>query len=142
MNRRETREQIFVFVFESTFGNRKIDEIIESAQLARDIEVNEYCRKAFEGVILNQDIIDKYIEDNIKNWTRSRLSRTTLSVLRLALYEMLFEEDMPVSVCINEAVEIAKKYSTQTDASYINGVLGSISKKLTDNKQLSSKEQL
>ena len=141
MNRHETREQIFIFLFESTFGDREIDEIIESAQLARDVKVNDYCRKVFKGVRDKQEEIDKHIEENIKNWSKDRLSRTTISILRLAIYEILFEESLPSSVSINEAVEIAKKYSTQKDASYINGVLGSINRKIHDISQESVAEQ-
>ena len=141
MNRHETREQIFIFLFESTFGDREIDEIIESAQLARDVKVNDYCRKVFKGVRDKQEEIDKHIEENIKNWSKDRLSRTTISILRLAIYEILFEEGLPSSVSINEAVEIAKKYSTQKDASYINGVLGSINRKIDDISKESVAEQ-
>ena len=128
MNRYKSREQAFIFVFESTFGQNSINEIIEFAQTARDEQISDFARELFEGVIQNQQIIDEHIEKNIKGWKKDRLARTTVSILRIAVYEMLFIENIPVSVSINEAVELAKKYSTQEDASYINGVLGTISK--------------
>ena len=82
----------------------------------------------FLGTINNLENIDKNIEEYLKNWDKSRLSRVSLAVLRLAVYEILYSQENPVSVCINEAVELTKKYALQDDASYINGVLSSIEK--------------
>ena len=126
MNRYKSREQAFVFVFESTFGHNTIDEIIEFAQIARDEKISDFAKKTFAGVIENQKIIDEQIEKHIKGWKKDRLARTTISILRIAVYEMLFDENIPVSVSINEAVELAKKYGGDDDYAYINGVLRSI----------------
>ena len=130
INRHESREQAFIFLFESTFDAQNIEEIIEFAKISRDIEVSDFTRKLFTGVKVKQNEIDKYIEKHLKQWKKGRLSRITISVLRLAVYEMLFESDIPISVSINEAIELAKKYSNKENAVYINGVLGSISKDL------------
>ncbi|MFQ9845988.1 MAG: transcription antitermination factor NusB [[Clostridium] leptum] len=70
------------------------------------------------------------IEKHCIGWTKNRLSRVAVSVLRTAVYEMLYEEKIPVSVSINEAVEIAKTYGSTEDASFVNGVLGSVAKEL------------
>ena len=69
-------------------------------------------------------------QDYIKHWSKDRLTRTALSVLRLAIFEMMFLKETPKSVVINEAVEIAKKYSTKEESSYVNGVLGAIADNL------------
>ena len=82
----------------------------------------------FLGVKSKQSEIDECIEKYLKEWKKDRLSRVTISILRLAVYEILFEDEIPVSVSINEAVELGKKYSTKENATYINGVLGSLSK--------------
>lgn len=132
MGRRKSREQAFVFLFESTFGLQSLGEIISNAELVRDEKTDDFTRILFEGTLKNQDLVDKYIEKNLNGWNKDRLSRTALSVLRLAIFEMLFVKEIPISVSINEAVELAKKYSTKQEASYINGVLGAVSKNIKE----------
>ena len=130
MNRTQSREQAFIFLFESTFGFNTAEEIIDNAKLAREEKINEFSGKLFGGAMENQEKIDFYIEKNIKHWSKDRLTRTALSVLRLAIFEMMFLKETPKSVVINEAVEIAKKYSTKEESSYVNGVLGAIADNL------------
>lgn len=130
MNRREAREQAFLLVFEKTFKNDPLPEIIEAAILARDLEVDEFSNRVAAGVVEHLEEIDSSIEKNIIGWKKNRLSRVVVSVLRVAVYEMLYEKDIPVSVSINEALEIAKKYGGQDDAPYINGVLGAVYKEI------------
>ena len=81
-------------------------------------------------VYANLDEIDSLINENLVGWSAKRISKVSRAILRLAVCELLYSENMPVGVAINEAVEIAKKYATPDDASYINGVLGSFVKKL------------
>lgn len=129
MNRREAREQAFVFVFEKGFNSdMSLQDIIENAQLAEDKVIDEFAERLFNGVYDNIAEIDSVISDNLNGWTINRISRVTLSLLRLAVYQMNYCEDIPVSVAINEAVELAKKFATDEDAAYLNGVLGSISR--------------
>jgi N utilization substance protein B len=130
MNRTQSREQAFVFLFESTFGFNSAEEIIDNANLAREETMNEFSGKLFNGTLKNQEKIDSYIEKNIKHWSKDRLTRTAISVLRLAIFEMMFLKETPKNVVINEAVEIAKKYSTKEESSYVNGVLGAIANNL------------
>ena len=130
MNRREAREQAFFLIFEKTFKDEPLEEILEDAMMARDLEIDEFARRVFHGVEDNQHQIDDAIEEKVIGWKKNRLSRVAVSVLRIALFEMLFEEEIPVGVSINEAVDLAKKYGTGDDASFINGVLGSVAKKL------------
>lgn len=127
MNRRKSREQAFVFLFESTFGLQDAEEIIKNAGVAREETLSDFAKNLFDGTLKNQEIIDQCIEKNLDGWKKDRLSRTTISILRLSTFEMMFDKETPASVSINEAVELAKKYSTKKEASYINGVLGSIS---------------
>ena len=134
MDRRTSREQAFIFLFENTFGMNSPEVIIENALLAREEKVSTFTRKLFNGVIDNLDKIDKVIDENLMGWKRERISRTALAVLRLAVYEIMFERDTPNKVAANEAVELSKKYSTKEESGYINGILGSIIEKseLTD----------
>lgn len=130
MNRHEAREQAFILIFEKAFRDDSLEEIVEAAMLARDLELSDFARQVFHGVEEHLQQIDAMIEENIIGWKKNRLSKVAISVLRVALYEMLFEESIPDSVSINEAVELAKTYGTGDDASFINGVLGAIEKKL------------
>ncbi|MBR0423104.1 MAG: transcription antitermination factor NusB [Clostridia bacterium] len=130
MNRTQSREQAFIFLFESTFGFNSAEEIIDNAKLAREEKMNDFSSKLFNGALAHQKKIDSYIEKNIKHWSKDRLTRTALSVLRLAIFEMIFLKETPKNVVINEAVEIAKKYSTKEESSYVNGVLGAIANNL------------
>lgn len=128
MNRTQSREQAFILLFEYSFGLNTPEEIINLAQEVRGEKISNFTRNLFLGTINNLETIDKNIEEYLKNWDKSRLSRVSLAVLRLAVYEILYSQENPVSVCINEAVELTKKYALQDDASYINGVLSSIEK--------------
>lgn len=128
LTRREAREQAFALVFEKTFHECGLDEIICNASDASEIVVDDFARKEAEGVYANIDAIDGVISENLRGWTISRISRVALSILRLAVYEIKYSEEVPTSVAINEAVELAKKFGTDDDPSYINGVLGSVAK--------------
>lgn len=130
MKRHESREQAFLLIFESNFKNETIEQIIENAQISRSIKISSFARKVFNGVCEHKESIDKVIEDNTIGWKKNRISKVALSVMRLAVYEMLYEDDIPKSVSINEAVELTKKYSTKDEASFINGVLGAAAKEM------------
>ena len=130
MKRHKSREQAFLLIFESNFKNETIEEIIENAQVSRNIKISSFARKVFNGVCEHKDSIDKVIEDNIIGWKKNRISKVALSVMRLAIYEMTYEDNIPKSVSINEAVELTKKYSTKDETSFINGVLGSAARKM------------
>ena len=132
MNRQKAREQAFLLVFENSFKDDTLEEIIDSANLARDIDICDYAVEVFNGVKENTLTIDKYIEQSALGWKKERISRVALAVLRVAVYEMLYKDELPVAVSINEAVNLAKKYSVKDEASFINGVLGSISKKIEE----------
>lgn len=92
-----------------------------------DLNENEtnYLKESAYGVIDNLDNINELIEKYTQGWTLDRLPKVDLSILRIAFYEILYRDDIPVEVSINEAIEIAKKYSTPDAFKYINGVLGS-----------------
>ena len=128
MTRREAREQAFCLVFEQAVGGEAIQDILHDAAEARDFVPNSYAEAAAFGVEEHREEIDQVIQGNIRGWSFTRLSKVTLALLRLAVYEMLFDESIPASVSINEAVELAKTYGAKDDAPYINGVLASVAK--------------
>jgi len=128
MTRKQAREETFILIFEKLFSDSTLEEILETAVEVRDIVPDDYLQKVFFGVYENVEKIDTLISDNSKGWKIERISKTALAILRLAVFEMKYAEDIPVSVSINEAVELAKKYATKEDASYINGILATLSK--------------
>lgn len=130
MTRHESRELAFILIFEKSFQQDiSVTELIDSAVELELFPHNDFAEGLAKKVYLKLDEIDKIIEENLVGWSAKRISKVTRSILRLAVCEMLYSENMPVGVAINEAVEIAKKYASAEDASYINGVLGSIAKK-------------
>ena len=125
------REQAFILCFEMLFSDADVDELAENAGEARDEFLSDYAIDCAKGVKAHLEEIDARIGSNLKSgWKISRISRVSLAILRLAVYEILFVDDIPVSVSINEAVELSKKYTVQDDTSFINGVLGSIARSL------------
>ncbi len=133
MTRHEARETAFIVLFEKLFRpDDSIDEIISSAEESEFFEANDYIRNVADKVSEKNGDIDAIIEKNLVGWTIKRISKVSLAVLRLAVCEILYFDDIPVSVSINEAVEITKKYSTEQDASFVNGVLGSVSKSVDE----------
>lgn len=130
MNRTEEREQAFILVFEKIFRDETIEDIMEYAQEARDYINNEYITDVATGVYNNLDTIDKYVSENSKGWSINRISKVGLAAMRIAIYEMLYRSDIPVSVSINEAVELIKKYATVDDSAFANGILGTIARSL------------
>ena len=131
MTRREAREQAFLVLFEKTFfEDVSISEIVTNAQEAELIKINNFANETLKAIENNISTIDEVIADNSRGWTVERLPKVTLAVLRLAIGEMMFIEDIPTGVSVNEAVELIKVYGTESDASYVNGILGSVAKAL------------
>ena len=123
-NRREARDQAFQILFEKTFTDASVAEIIEMAGLSRDMIPDGYTVSIAEGAAARFEELDGIISRHSIKRSIVRLSKVVLSVLRLAVYEILYEDTVDVSVAINEAVELAKTYSGEDEAGFVNGVLG------------------
>ena len=130
MTRRQAREEAFILIFEKEFNNNDVNEILDAAAEARDLAPDEYVSTMFSGVSGRIAELDGIISENAIGWKIGRISKTSLCILRLAIYEMKYMSDIPVSVSINEAVELCKKYATENDASFVNGILSSVAKTL------------
>ena len=128
MTRREAREQALCLVFERLFQTEPLPEMIELAKEARELDPDTFTEKLTAGVFEHIEEIDSRIEKYSIGWNKERLSRVVLSILRLCIYEISFEENVPISVSINEAVELAKKYAGEGDAAFVNGILGTIAR--------------
>ena len=134
LTRHEAREQAFVIIFEQVVSEKTTDEILTDALDARDFVVDKFAKRVAVGVEENAEKINEAIESSIKGWNINRISKVCLAILKLSVFEILFEENLPVSVSINEAVELAKIYGGENDAPYVNGVLSTIEKKMEYNK--------
>lgn len=133
MNRRKSREIAMKLLFEMTINKEEYREVLENFKQNTEMKLDdvdfEYIIKIIQGVEENIDLIDNKIQENLRNWKLNRISKMNMSILRLAIYEILFVEDVPDKVAVNESIEIAKKYSDDNAPSFINGVLGNMIKK-------------
>ena len=128
MKRKLAREEAFILIFEKNFNNESVEDILQLAYVVRYLKPDDYIKTVFKGVYENLETLDNIISENAIGWNISRISKTALSVLRLSIFEIKFIEDIPVSVSINEAVELCKKYATKEDASFVNGILSTVAK--------------
>lgn len=130
MTRKQAREETFILIFEKELNDNSLEEILSLAEEVRDIKADDYVKNVFFGVFENLEAIDNTISQNAVGWAINRITKTALAILRLAVYEIKFYSEIPVSVSINEAVELAKKYATKEDASFINGILSTVVKQI------------
>ena len=129
LTRREEREQAFILLFEKSFNpETEMAELYETAIENEIISEGEFTKSLAAKVIENVADIDAEIEKNSAKWKMNRISKVALAVMRLAICEMKYFEDIPVGVSINEAVELCKKYAAKDDYSFVNGILSSIAK--------------
>lgn len=139
MSRRLARESAIKFLYSTDFNKNENmvemlkeffeteeDSIDDKAQDTLNRNDMKFAEEIITGTIEKLQYIDQLIQDNTTGWTKDRIAKVDLAILRLALYEILFREDIPGSVAINEAIELAKKYSTDESGGFVNGVLGKI----------------
>ena len=134
MTRKKVREHIFVLLFRVDF--HKKEELTEQVSIYMD-ELEEASEKEkqeiqdkFYAIVDHMEQLDNMIEDKIRGWKLQRLAKADITLLRLAAYEIVFDEEVPDSVAINEAVEMSKQYGTDKSTSFVNGVLSSIVKEV------------
>ena len=130
MTRREIRELIFKMVFRVEFHNE--DEIPEQLRLFMDTldsasdKDRDYIERKVQDILTHIEEIDAIIDSSAQNWKPSRMAKVELTLIRLAVYEIRFDEEIPTGVAINEAVELAKAYGEDNSAAFVNGVLARI----------------
>lgn len=131
MTRREEREQAFILLFEKAFNEETdVAELYDFAIENEVITGSDFVKSLLFKTWENVESIDSAIEKYSVGWKLSRISKVALAVLRLAVCELLYFDDIPAGVSINEAVELCKKYAAKDDASFVNGLLGTASKEL------------
>jgi transcription antitermination protein NusB len=136
MSRRQLREHIFKLLFRTEFH--------DASEMPKQIQIYmedlweepskqlEYIHEKFEKVVAELSEIDKIIVNSAEGWNISRMGKVDLAIIRLAVYEIKFDDDIPVSVAINEAVELAKRYGQEESSSFVNGVLSKILKSINE----------
>lgn len=134
MGRSKIREHIFKLLFMSQFNETEempqqlalyFDELEELGE-----EDRSYMEEKFAQVTAHLEEIDMLLNEISKGWKTSRMARVDLTALRLSVYELKYEPDIPTKVSINEAVELAKKYGGEDSFSFVNGILGKAAKEL------------
>ena len=130
MGRSELREHIFRILVRIEFQPKEEMEeqlalYLEELESAKDTE-KEYIRIKYAAIAEKVEMIDEKINASVTGWKTSRMGKVDLTILRLAVYEIEWDEEVPQGVAINEAVELAKRYGGEESPSFINGVLGKI----------------
>ncbi len=132
MSRTELREHIFRMLFRIEFNSTEemkdqegfyFEELEEAA--GKD---QEYILEKYRAIVAKKEEIDALLNEVSDGWKTSRMNRVDLTILRLAVYEIQWDEDVPTGVAINEAVELAKKYSSDEGPSFVNGILAKVVK--------------
>ena len=131
--RESTMKLLYQMELNSDFSQDAIEVFFENNTLKLDED--EYIKEVIKGIKNNIEEIDSFIERYSQGWKIKRIANIDLAILRISIFEMMFKEDIPHQVSINEAVDVAKKYSTEESSKYINGLLGIFLKEWSENKE-------
>lgn len=129
MTRKEIREQVFILLFQREFyGEEPFEEQKETYMSTKEISEKDlqYIEKHTTDIMDKLPEIDSLISKYSKGWKIDRIGKEELAILRLAIYEAKYDEEIPVGVAVNEAVELAKTYGADGGAAFVNGILGKI----------------
>ncbi|MCK5594625.1 transcription antitermination factor NusB [bacterium] len=137
-SRRKGRELVLTLLYREEFSDDKnIERVVENVIKLDPTGLDagqygastaDFAKDLFKGVIGNREIIDKILEEYLEHWEISRVAVVDKSIMKMAICEILFRDDIPDIVSINEAVELAKKYSTENSGGFVNGILDRIRK--------------
>ncbi len=135
MKRRELRQHIFEMLFRVEFNplqemEEQLQLFFETLKEEQDVKEQDetYIREKYKKIMEVLPALDEDINEASKGWKTSRIGKAELTILRLAVYEMKYDGDVPVGVAINEAVELAKRYGQDDSPAFINGILGNMAK--------------
>lgn len=128
MGRREQREQLFKLLFRVEFNT--MEDMPEQVKLFFQEDEIAYTEKAMEDILdkygkIQEKLteIDQLLDAKVEGWNTTRMGKVELTVLRIAVYEIIYDEDIPNTVAVNEAIEIAKRYGQETSGGFVNAVL-------------------
>lgn len=144
MSRRTARKHVFSMVFQTEFySDEDINEAIElynETITEENVSEKEFIERELKGILENREKIDSIINKYSLGWSVERIAKVDIAILRLAVFEILFADDIPNNVAVNEAVELAKEYSSDKSPAFINGILGKVMSYA--NKESADKEKL
>lgn len=136
MSRKLARESSMQLLYQmellEDFNKNNLEKFYDNNNFEEDEK--DYIESVVIGVAENLEEIDAYINRNMDSWSIKRLAKIDLSILRISIYEILYREDIPKQVSINEAIEIAKKFSTEESSKFINGILGGFVREIKGEK--------
>lgn len=128
MTRREIRDSAFKLIFEQLLRDDDIQELYDIAEEIDEITVNDEVKKIVEGTLEHAEELDEIIAGYSRSRSIARISKLNIAILRIALYESIYDDNTPMNAAISEAIKISMMYTYQEDTSFINGVLGAFSR--------------
>ena len=132
MTRREIRDCSFQLIFEKLLRDDPIEELYELAEEVDEITVNDDVKELVENVLSHAQELDGLIDKFSEKRSINRIAKINIAILRIALYEMLYDDKTPVNAAINEAVLLTQAYSYKEDTTFVNGILGAVAKTLPE----------
>ncbi len=135
MTRREIRDSAFKLVFEQLLRDDDINELYDIAEEIEEITVNDEVKKIVEGTLAHAEELDGIISRYSKSRSIARISKLNLAILRIAMYESIYDENTPMNAAISEAIKLSMMYTYQEDTAFINGVLGAFSRDQQKNEE-------
>jgi len=141
--RRKARESTLQILFQLEFQDAPLEEVFARYWRNRRVpgETKEYCRWLVEGIHTHREEIDRLIQSVSEHWRLTRMAVVDRNVLRMAVFELLKEEDVAPAVIINEAIEVARKYSGDEAATFVNGVLDAARKRIEEEKKVPQRKK-
>ena len=135
--RRKARESTLQILFQLEFNNSLLEKTLSEHWKNKKVhkEIREYSNWLAKGIVTHQEKIDNIIQSTSEHWRISRMALIDRNILRMAVFELLYEENIAPAVVINEAIEVAKKYSGEKASTFINGILDAVRKNLDDIKK-------
>ena len=126
ISRHQMRENAFSLVFERIFNDSPVEELLALARECSDMEITAETERMFKGVEANKAVLDEALAANLKGWTLSRISKVSLAILRLGIWEILFCDDVPDDIVVSECVKLATDFAYDDDIAFVNGILGTV----------------
>ncbi len=144
LERRKARKAALEILYQREITENSVDFILSHHLYSQEVEpLSDFCLRILKGISLHQDEIDALIKKSTDHWALERMPPLDRNTIRISIYEMLYEDDIPYSVSINEAIELAKIYGTSESSKFVNGVLGkivtNIDKKKVNDKRVKRK---
>ena len=136
ISRRKAREEAVILLYQSDLLEKDIEKLIAD-ETALGREINDFTSDIVRGVTINAKEIDTLIKRIVENWTLERIAIIDRNIIRVAIYEMLYKNEIPLKVSVDEAIEIAKRFGQKEDTpKFVNGVLGKIFLEIQQGKTL------